>query len=297
MLGRHIHMRHSAAAGPVRGSARPAARRSPTAGWSRRSSTCCELQAVPAPSRSGRWPTGTQKRVELGRALCMQPALLLLDEPMAGMNAEEKEDDGPLHPRRQRTGRRHRRAHRARHGRVMDISDRVSVLWTSAGCIADGTPDEVRAVPPSSRPTCGEDAGMTATFPTDSLAAGRDRATRRRRDAGEALRHLAAADLELVRRPGARLRPRPGLPRGRARRRRGGARRQPAGMAHRRAGRPDAWAPPWSASIPTSIGEEIRHILDPAGSGSWWPRTRSRWTSCCVCVRRDRPREEGHRED
>lgn len=35
---------------------------------------------------------GYQKRVELGRALCMQPALLLLDEPMAGMNAEEKED-------------------------------------------------------------------------------------------------------------------------------------------------------------------------------------------------------------
>lgn len=35
---------------------------------------------------------GVQKRVELGRALCMQPALLLLDEPMAGMNAEEKED-------------------------------------------------------------------------------------------------------------------------------------------------------------------------------------------------------------
>jgi branched-chain amino acid transport system ATP-binding protein len=35
---------------------------------------------------------GVQKRVEMGRALCMQPSLLLLDEPMAGMNAEEKED-------------------------------------------------------------------------------------------------------------------------------------------------------------------------------------------------------------
>ena len=40
----------------------------------------------------GRLPYGLQKRVELGRALAMQPPLLLLDEPMAGMNLEEKED-------------------------------------------------------------------------------------------------------------------------------------------------------------------------------------------------------------
>ena len=40
----------------------------------------------------GRLPYGLQKRVELGRALSMQPEILLLDEPMAGMNFEEKED-------------------------------------------------------------------------------------------------------------------------------------------------------------------------------------------------------------
>ncbi len=40
----------------------------------------------------GRLPYGLQKRVELGRALAMEPDLLLLDEPMAGMNLEEKED-------------------------------------------------------------------------------------------------------------------------------------------------------------------------------------------------------------
>src|SRR5690606_37382485 len=40
----------------------------------------------------GKLPYGLQKRVELGRALAMQPDLLLLDEPMAGMNLEEKED-------------------------------------------------------------------------------------------------------------------------------------------------------------------------------------------------------------
>jgi branched-chain amino acid transport system ATP-binding protein len=40
----------------------------------------------------GKLPYGLQKRVELGRALAMEPELLLLDEPMAGMNLEEKED-------------------------------------------------------------------------------------------------------------------------------------------------------------------------------------------------------------
>ncbi|TMQ10264.1 MAG: ABC transporter ATP-binding protein [Deltaproteobacteria bacterium] len=91
-------------------------------------------------------PYGLAKRVELGRALCMQPALLLLDEPMAGMNAEEKED-------------------MARHlldvnrlagltivlvehdmDVVMDISHRVTVLDFGKR-IADGTPDEVRSDP------------------------------------------------------------------------------------------------------------------------------------------------------
>src|SRR5690606_26608822 len=40
----------------------------------------------------GRLPYGLQKRVDLGRALAMEPRLLLLDEPMAGMNVEEKQD-------------------------------------------------------------------------------------------------------------------------------------------------------------------------------------------------------------
>lgn len=40
----------------------------------------------------GRLPYGLQKRVDLGRALAMEPRLLLLDEPMAGMNIEEKQD-------------------------------------------------------------------------------------------------------------------------------------------------------------------------------------------------------------
>ena len=92
----------------------------------------------------GKLPYGLQKRVELGRALAAEPDLLLLDEPMAGMNHEEKEDmcrfildvndefgttivliehDMSV---------------------VMDISDRVVVLDYGRK-IADGSPDEVRA--------------------------------------------------------------------------------------------------------------------------------------------------------
>jgi len=91
----------------------------------------------------GRLPYGLQKRVELGRALAMEPELLLLDEPMAGMNVEEKEDMCRFvldvndefgttivlieHDM----------------GVVMDISDRVIVLDYGRK-IADGSPDEIR---------------------------------------------------------------------------------------------------------------------------------------------------------
>ena len=94
----------------------------------------------------GRLPYGLQKRVDLGRALAMEPQVLLLDEPMAGMNVEEKQDmcrfildvndeygttivliehDMSV---------------------VMDISDRVVVLDYGRK-IGDGTPDEVRTNP------------------------------------------------------------------------------------------------------------------------------------------------------
>ena len=64
----------------------------------------------------GKLPYGLQKRVELGRAMAMEPELLLLDEPMAGMNLEEKEDMSRLHPRSQQRIQHHHRADRARHG-------------------------------------------------------------------------------------------------------------------------------------------------------------------------------------
>ena len=71
-------------------SVRRCARRRSTGTGSRRSSTS-GLRRI-RKVEVGRLPYGLQKRVELGRALAMEPDLLLLDEPMAGMNLEEKED-------------------------------------------------------------------------------------------------------------------------------------------------------------------------------------------------------------
>jgi branched-chain amino acid transport system ATP-binding protein len=92
----------------------------------------------------GRLPYGLQKRVELGRALAMQPELLLLDEPMAGMNLEEKEDMCRfiLDVVDQYGTTIALIEHDM--GVVMDLSDRVVVL-NYGRKIADGTPDEVKA--------------------------------------------------------------------------------------------------------------------------------------------------------
>ncbi|WP_439589862.1 ABC transporter ATP-binding protein [Hydrogenophaga sp.] len=94
----------------------------------------------------GELPYGLRKRVDLGRALAMNPKVLIMDEPMAGMNPEEKSDLA-------------RYILDIKEGRripvvlvehdmdvVMDISDRVMVMeW---GCsIAEGTPDEIRRNP------------------------------------------------------------------------------------------------------------------------------------------------------
>ncbi len=91
----------------------------------------------------GRLPYGLQKRVELGRALAMEPSLLLLDEPMAGMNVEEKQDmcRFVLDVNDQFGTTIILIEHDM--GVVMDISDRVVVLDYGRR-IADGTPDEVR---------------------------------------------------------------------------------------------------------------------------------------------------------
>ena len=144
LLGRHVHMRHRLVSAMV------------YFGPGRRQEIehrelveevidLLEIQAVRA-NPVGSLAYGFQKRVELGRALCMQPSLLLLDEPMAGMNAEEKEDmaryilDANLLAGISVVLIEHDM------GVVMDISDTITVL-DFGEVVSSGTPDEVKQSP------------------------------------------------------------------------------------------------------------------------------------------------------
>jgi len=103
----------------------------------------------------GRLPYGLQKRVELARALAAEPKMLLLDEPMAGMNVEEKQDmcRFVLDTNDQFGTTIVLIEHDM--GVVMDISDRVVVLDYGRK-IGDGRPDEIRANPDVIRAYLGQ---------------------------------------------------------------------------------------------------------------------------------------------
>ena len=103
----------------------------------------------------GRLPYGLQKRVELGRALAAEPKLLLLDEPMAGMNVEEKEDMSRFILDVNEAFGTTILLIEHDMGVVMDISDRVVVLDYGRK-IGDGTPEEVRGDPEVIRAYLGE---------------------------------------------------------------------------------------------------------------------------------------------
>ena len=102
-----------------------------------------EIEAI-SKTPVGRLPYGLQKRVELGRALAAEPKLLLLDEPMAGMNVEEKEDMCRfILDTNDEFGTTIGLIEHDM-GVVMDLSDHVVVL-DHGEKIADGVPDVVRA--------------------------------------------------------------------------------------------------------------------------------------------------------
>ena len=144
LLGRHVHMKHRLREsllwfGPAR--RQEIAHRELV-------EEVIDLLEIPSVRKQpvGSLPYGFQKRVELGRALCMQPALLLLDEPMAGMNAEEKEDMARFVLDVNELAGVTTVLIEHDMGVVMDISDRVTVL-DFGRVLRTGPPDEVSSDP------------------------------------------------------------------------------------------------------------------------------------------------------
>ena len=106
----------------------------------------------------GTLPYGLRKRVELGRALALEPKLLLLDEPLAGMNMEEKEDTARYILDISEEWNEDISILLIEHNMdvVMDVSDRI-VVFDFGHVIAEGIPDEIKANPKVIKAYLGEE--------------------------------------------------------------------------------------------------------------------------------------------
>jgi len=144
LLGRHIHLKYGAVAGMLY---RGRAQREELANREI-VETIIEFLEIAAQRQLpvGMLPYGVKKRIELGRALAMEPKLLLLDEPVAGMNVEETEDMARfILDIRSELGTAILLVEHDM-GLVMDLADRVMVMHFGER-IALGTPDEIQQDP------------------------------------------------------------------------------------------------------------------------------------------------------
>ncbi|MBW1734249.1 MAG: ABC transporter ATP-binding protein [Deltaproteobacteria bacterium] len=144
LLGRHIHMR----SGPITGAlfyGRALGEEVSNRLKVEEIIDFLEIEKV-RKSSVGTLPYGIQKRVELGRALAMNPRILLLDEPVAGMNVEETEDIARfVLDIKEELGITIIMVEHDM-GVVMDIADRITVLDFGSK-IAEGTPEQVQSDP------------------------------------------------------------------------------------------------------------------------------------------------------